>query len=150
MYLWNIEKLKANLISNNISQRDLLYYLLIDTILTYGSIEAGAFMPLEIFNLWDIFNSILGILITVFGTFWVYKSNGGDIGTKFLEKYLTIGFVTLMRYAFLLIPVLYAIYFLDEDSANETKWWHVIIIKILYIGYFWRFAKHIREVANAK
>jgi hypothetical protein len=149
MYFWKIEELKKDLISNKVSQRDLLFYLLLDTVLTVGAVEIAGYLPAESFNLWDYIDSVVGTLITTFGTVWVYKSNGGNLGTRLVERYLAIGWVILVRYMTLLVPIFMLMYMLDADNFNETKWWHVLIIETWYLGYFWRFAKHTKDVAYA-
>jgi len=151
VYFWNIKKLKADLISNEVSQRDIMYYLLASTILTVGVIESMRFLPQESVNMWDYIDAMSRILITVIGVIWVYRSNGGNLGVRFAERYLAIAWVTLIRFMVLLVLVFFAMALItfDEQDSGATKWWHVLIVQAWYLGYFWRVVKHTNDVANA-
>ena len=113
MYFTNITKLKEDIIEKKLSEKDRFIYILLFVMLDTIFLELNMF-PIEELNIIDYASSILTIVVTFLGTYFIYKANGGEEGDDFAGKYFSITWVRGIQ--FLLIFMLVEIIFLVLDS----------------------------------
>jgi len=151
MHIWNIEKLKTDIVANSISEKEIFIYTLIYITFSAAVMEVMLWLPETTTNIWDITDSISNVLIVFIGTIAAYNSNGGNNGAQFLERYFSIGFVVAMRFFVILIPllallVLYYMYYIPDDEETLTSPIEVIPFLVWYAALYWRICVHIKGV----
>lgn len=138
MYFWNIKGLKKDISEHRLSEAHIFYYILFYIGLSAASLELVGYFPAEDSNSWDYIQSGLNILIAIAGTIAVYRANGGAAGSRFAEKYFSIGLVVLIRFLPIFIPILVAIFAYhgmsidwsspDVEADLGTGWLEVLLI----------------------
>jgi len=147
MYIWKIDKLKNDLRKKSLSESESFKYLFVNIIIyTIGLI------PSSNSNVWDVYNALVTIVITASGIYYAYKCNKGAHGDNFLQKYLSIGWVTSIRWTvFFMLPAM-AIYVfaigISISVTYVTTPLDVIFLNLMYISYFWLLGKHIKDLAK--
>ena len=159
MYFWNIKSLKKDISEHRLSEAHIFYYILIYVVLSAASLELLGYFAVEDSNSWDYIQSGLNLLITIAGTIAVYRANSGAAGKRFAEKYFSIGLVLLIRFFPMFILILFAMfgyYGLSVDWSSPdieadfgTGWLEVFLVTGLYVAYYARFVKHVRDTAKA-
>ena len=149
-YFWRIHDLKASMVSQPLSEREVLPYLL----LTLGLYAAIASLPTQAFNLWDYLGAAWTVAITVLGIVYVYHRNGGSKGRDFLQRLFAIGWVVTIRWVVFLSLALLLFYISIEfwsvfEIEDETQWHDFAIIALAEIGLYWRMGFHVRDLAVA-
>jgi hypothetical protein len=156
MYFWKIKLLKQHLINNGLAEKQLFYYILIYEGLGALGVEIVGYFPNTEPDLWTYVSSAINILIPILGTIAAFRANGGSSGTKFAERYFSIGLVATLRFFVLLIPIvcLMAVYWiftnrLNNDTPETTSPLETIVISIWYAALYFYMAKNIGDVATA-
>jgi len=152
VYFWNIHALKEDIKNGKLSQDTKIFpYFMMYIFLTTVAIEVTPLFPQENLNNCDILMAILNILITILGTFYLYRSNGGANGEDFLIKYFSIIFVITIRYLiYLLLPLMiilsfYWQYTFADSQTIPTTYVEIILTSIWLIVLYYRTAYHIRD-----
>lgn len=151
MYFFNLQKLKTQLISKPHSDKELLPYL-IATLLLITLIE---YLPKSaVYNQWDYLEIAIVVLFSVFGTLWLYKRNGGDTGSHFLQRYFALGWVALIRVSVFSLPAIIVLLALGayagfiQTELDTKSWFDFLIIVFFELFYYWYLGKHLAEVAH--
>ncbi len=92
MYFINIKKLKEDIIEKRFSEKDRFIYILLFVMLDTIFLEFNIF-PIEELSIVDYASSIMTIVVTFLGTYFIYKANGGADGDDFAGKYFSITWV---------------------------------------------------------
>jgi len=145
MYFWKINNLKEDLIKNSLPEAEQFKYLLINIIAVTSTMSMTAFIKN---NIWDIYFVIVGCIITIIGTIYVYKINGGSKGKYALQRILSIGWVMGIRWFVLfMLPTTIIFFNFLGGIAGKTTLYDVIVFNLIYLIYFWLFGRHIKEVS---
>jgi hypothetical protein len=83
MYFWNIKALVASLSEQPLGEFNSLKYLIATIVL----FELPMLIPFGGRSVWETVSPILMAFISVIGTIYCYKKNGGSGGTFFLQEY---------------------------------------------------------------
>ncbi len=147
MYFWNIDNLKKDLSQNPLSEKEQFKYLLANTIL-----YSLAIIPFIEKNIWDIYLAIVSGIITIFGTYYIYKINGGSNGEYILQRFLSLGWVIGIRWLVLIMLPIMIVSFtgleiFSTGVPENTSVYDLVIFNLAYIIYFWLLGKHIKEVS---
>ncbi len=147
MYFWKIENLKKDFLTKPLTESETFKYIIVTTIV-YGL----TMIPFLENNMWDVYSAICSALINVIGVYYIYKCNQGASGNNFLQKYLSLGWVTGIRWTvFVALPTT-IIYFTAVDIfsslSDSTTLSDIVFFNLLFITYFWRFGKHVKEIAK--
>ncbi|MCK5416444.1 hypothetical protein KAI92_03390 [Candidatus Parcubacteria bacterium] len=148
MYFFKINELKNDLIKAPLSESEVFKYLIASTIVF--SLEITPFFEN---NIWDIYASIISGLIVVIGTIYIYRCNGGKFGKHFLQRYISLSWVLMIRLLLLILPITIIFFIILEiysEIPENTTVYDAIFLNILYIIYFWLFGKHILQVSKGK
>lgn len=150
MYWWNIKALKKELLAGPLSEAKIFPYLLASTIVV-------SLMLIPVTGEWvetqlDVYNALIGVVITALGTYYAYRCNGGATGKNFLQHYFSLGWVVGIRLGVMVMIPAFLLLFLvlaaQEGYTGATTWGDIIFITLLSLFYFWRLGKHIKDVAT--
>ncbi|HYD78280.1 MAG TPA: hypothetical protein VEC06_00590 [Paucimonas sp.] len=151
MYWWKLDQLRMELAQGTLKESARLWYLLIFVLSSTGLAEFPI-VPDDP-NQWDRITSIGVVVSTVLGTMWAYMQNGGNAGHRFLERYLSISWVFLLRFMAVVVPIMIAAYmiadYLDiiEDATGPVD---VAAVLLFMVFYYQGLGKHIRLVVAAE
>ncbi len=146
MYFWKIERLKADLKTGVLPQNEQFGYVLAHTVLwSVGSIQ-------YLNNNWyDVLSGFTIMAVVILGTIYVYGSNSGRNGDRFLERFISIGWVLGIRFLVIVfIPAMilfFIVYGLIFHVPDETGIVEVIFMTVLVGLYYLWFGYHVRQVA---
>lgn len=95
MIWFNLQKLERLLIQNKITEAISYQYLLVLLVL----LTLSANVPVKVFSNtgWEISYIILDLLITIVGTYLVFKVNSNGDNRDFLKRYFSLSFVNALR-----------------------------------------------------
>lgn len=148
MYFWRIDRLKAELRMQPLSDRESLPYLI--AYVALSTVAAG--MPFQGYNVWDALGAICSVAIAVIGTFYVYRQNGGSDGQHLLQRYFAIGWVVGIRcLAAALVCMIGMLFFLDwtGQMTETTNAYEFAFYACLELTIYWRMGHHVGDVAAA-
>ncbi len=122
MYFWQIERLKQKMIVCPLSERETLSYLLVYVSCTI----VLEYIPHNFSNIWDSFYAIFSTLLTVLGTVYLYRQNGGANGQHFLQRYFAISWVITLRWLsiFIITTVIFFILLELAGVSSEQMTWY--------------------------
>ncbi|MGH8637162.1 MAG: hypothetical protein ACREUZ_08520 [Burkholderiales bacterium] len=154
MYFWKIEHLKQDLAAGDFGDQKAAPYILASVALGAFAMATAGYFPYEDINLWTYSESVLFVLAPIIGTVAAYRANGGNAGIDFANRYFSLGFVLLIRLLMLLIPILlvvslYMLAMYDLAEPVPTTLLEVALLGLWIVAYYWRLAKHIRDVTEA-
>jgi hypothetical protein len=147
MYFWRIEKLKSEMAARPLSDREMLPYLVVFAALS----SAAGYFPQPSQNLWDALGAVGSVLLSVVGTIYIYRQNGGASGQHFLQRYFAIGWVVTIRWL-VVMALAAAVYFgtliaVDADTES-THWYDVLFQTVIPAVIYWRIGHHVRDLAQ--
>ena len=147
MYLWRIKKLKAQLVVEPLTDREVLPYVAANSAL----LGLAVALPPDSPNSWDRAAGFAYVPLMVLGILWVFRQNGGSVGTDFLQRYTAIGWVVLVRLvpvAFLAGLILYVMKGAPLEGGLETSAYDFVVGIGLGVAYFQRVGSHVRDVSK--
>jgi hypothetical protein len=150
MYFWKIEHLKDDIRKGKLNEKERFKYAIVTFSLIALSMEGMYWMGVQNSNIWDVVYSIANISIQFLGILFAYKANNGAKGADFLGKYLSISFVTTMRFLVLIIPFtiglyFYYYYYFNIEEEISTTALDTIPFLIWLVVLYWRICVHIRQ-----
>lgn len=159
MYILGINKLRQQLASDAVDEKQAFHYYLATAILSGLTYEAvanspasgGAMLPV------DYLDGVLDLVFTVAGISWCYLQNGGAKGDDFLQRIVPIGWVMLWRaLLFGLLPFTILVGFLNWNATgsygrpeSETVI-EIVIHNGIFLVMFWRMGAHMHWVKSTK
>lgn len=154
MILWNVNKLKENLISDGLSQKLCFYYIFIFVALTEIIMELSSYLPNDLdHNNYDYISSVMYLFVAILGTYLTYVANNKDKGKQFAERFFSLGLVIAIR--FILIIIILAVLYellnssvVSEDEVPATNLTDLIFVVSISTAYYWRLIVHIKDVSN--
>ena len=147
MYFWRLEKLKAQLAGQPLSERQALPYLIVFV----AMFTAVSYIPATVTNVWDRLGALWSVAMAVLGTIYIYRQNGGAEGQHFLQRYLAIGWVVGIRW--LVIIALAMVEFIALLTAlgadiGDTTWYEFLFVALAEAVVYWRIGYHVRDLAE--
>lgn len=147
MYFWRIEARKADLAGQPLTDRQVLPYLVLYSVL----MSAVSFIPFSELNTWNMAGALWSVLLAVVGTIYIYRRNGGEQGLHLLQRYLAIGWVVGIRWTAALLAIA-VVYFGVLEAVGEvpdnTTWPEFVLLAAAQAAWYWRIGHHIAEVAS--
>ncbi|WP_152996235.1 hypothetical protein [Pseudoalteromonas sp. H105] len=147
MYFWKIESLKSDLREGNLTQSNDLKYLA-GTLVLF----VLASFPSDTVNLFDYFNILLGVLSVICGTALCFFANGGNQGSDFLRRYLSISWVVGIRLLVTTVPIFILIYVVVELAgygfSEETNSLDLALQTVFSVFYYWRVIHYIKQISE--
>ena len=134
MYFINIKQLKQDIINKDFTEKDRFIYAFIYIViysifseLSFLGIIENENMPM----ISDYMTSIGTVLITIIGTYFLYKANGGNDGEDFLGRYFSITWVMVIRLLPLILIMLVGLIITNTYSLIDSD---VLDIVFVFFG----------------
>ena len=146
MYVWDIRRLKSDLIARPLTEREQLPYLVVFVALT----TIAEILTTELSNVWDYLSAAASVITAVGGAIFLYHQNGGRAGQYFLQRYFSIGFVVSIRWLVLVLAVVIPFIFLLDLAGllkDTTTWPEFVVLAVAELFLYQRIGHHIRDVA---
>ena len=146
MYFWSIEKLKAEMASGPLSEREVLPYLIVFLVLS----TVNGCIPQADLNIWGGLSAAWSIALAVAGTVYIYRQNGGAHGQHFLQRYLAVGWVVTLRWIVAMSVAFAALFAVLEaigTSNDDTSWYDFLFIAAAETALYSRIGHHVRDIA---
>jgi hypothetical protein len=156
MYLWRIERLKADLREERLAESDVFGYVLVYLALLAVGTTSAVWYPNEAPNVWSRITDSASLAI-VPGTYLAYRANGAATGYQFAPRYFSLAWVLSIRFmpltlvSFLLAAIVAeAVRLLSNprDDPGQHSWMHVLVVAEVTVLYYWRLGHHLRDVAS--
>ena len=145
MYFWKINNLKKDLIEKPLSEGEQFKYFLGGIVAISSIIAMTAFIEN---NIWDKYFVLVGCIIKIIGTVYIYKMNGGSEGKYILQRIFSLSWVMGIRWMVLLVLPTTAVFFtLLGGIPGKTALYDVVVFNFIYLIYFWLLGRHIKEVS---
>jgi hypothetical protein len=145
------QPLKEKLRNRTFTDRQALPYFILSSVLSVPVPTSGTANSLD----WVLTGC--GVLITALGLLYAYRKNGGSDGVDFIKKFIALGWIALVRWTLVFIPlsviVMIAIgHFggpIDESVKVEViEWFQLFGPCIFMIGLFQRIGWHIKDTVE--
>ena len=148
MYLWKIEELNEQLVKGTLPESESFKYLMASTVI-YSLAMIQYMTP----NNYDTLSGFITLAVSVVGLWFIYKCNGGANGKYLLQRYMSIGWVILVRFiVILLIPTVIVLILVQAlvfgDVPEQTSLIDVVFMNVAEVVYILWVAKHINKVAT--
>ena len=151
MYFWKIDNLKKDLINNAVSENDQFKYIFVFSIcssIVYILNSFPFYHQIEN-DIWYFYSAIIESGISILGTYYIFKINGGSNGNYFLQRYFSLSWVIGIRLSpFILLAifvfVMLSIGFGFDDALNDI-FLNLGFFSFILI-YYWLVGKHAKEV----
>lgn len=137
MYFWKIDLLKQDLTQGTLSEKEQFKYLFAPTI-----VISLATIPFVNNNAWDIYSAIVSGIISVLGTYYIYRGNGGSNGKHILQRFTSLAWVVGIRWSASVFLPIWIVYFIGLEIffggiPQYTTVYDLILLNLLYLIYFW-------------
>lgn len=147
MYIWRIDKLVEELTAGNLPENESFKYLVANTVLI--SLSTIQYSKPNQFDLWT---SILAVIVAVAGVFFIYKCNGASTGKDIIIRYLSVGWVVLVRICVLLmLPSLVVLMVIQEvymgGIPEESTSIDLVALTLIEVIYIFCVARYINKIA---
>lgn len=154
MYFWKIEELKSQFRQNEFRDKQIFAYLLLFVTLTGLAMFGLIYTPSASRNVWAYLTDSIYVIAPILGTIVRYRANRGANGTQFADKYFSIGFVLFIRFlpfiAVLMVPsTIYGMSLYSDTDLSPYTLLDVVLNAAWLAAYYWRFAVHLHELAEA-
>lgn len=93
MYFWRIDKLRSELATGSLREGDSMRYLIGYTMF----VGIANLAPYEKSNLYDTLSAAISTIVSIVIIYVAYRRNGGSKGRDFLDRFVSMGFVVLVR-----------------------------------------------------
>jgi hypothetical protein len=146
MYFYDITSLKDRLTTGPLPERESLPYLVVFVTLT----AVVMYLPVPPENAWDYFEVAFSLLVSIVGMIYLYRANGGEKGRDFIHRYIVLGWVVVVRFASLFIPIAIVLSIAGNVigvTSEQTNWFDVLVIVVFEIGFYLYFARHLRGLS---
>ena len=148
MYFIRYQPLKDKLRNRELTEREALPYLLVFIAL---SMAVSSFPLYNGFNTWDAISSVLSVIIAIWGVLYAYRCNKGANGYDFVQKYIVLGWVVMIRCLLGFMPIVIVCYLGGEFFglvSDESSWFDVTITSLLLIVLYFKTGRHIKDTAK--
>ena len=149
MYLWKTSRLVAELRNGSLNEADLKnYYLATSAIFLAGYYLSLLAPPQTLSAL--AFEAVGSLVVTIIGVNYAFNANGGNAGSFFVNKAVSISFPLLIKV--MVASIAFGILLDLAEGAGATElqlqWITSISIVVIEVCFFVRLVAHIRN-ANA-
>ncbi len=152
MYWWNLQAVKRELTGEPLTSRQLLPYLLAVMVLEALVVEFSFLGPSSQdlgVRQWAVASA--SVVVTVFGCLYIYRQNGGASGTRLLERFLVLGWVTGIRVTVVVFFAFLILLFLADQVPTISEGLEKlsdIAIELLVLIYYVYLGHHVGSLAR--
>lgn len=146
MYFWKTDNLVAELKEGSVSEENFKNYYLGTSILTLVSFYLALLESPTNLSAMAI-EAIGSIGATIFGLKYAFNANGGNSGTQFINKALSISFPLLIKVTVVGFILGVVLVFFEELGVKslQIEWMLSLSIIFIQIVFFWRLSVHIKN-----
>jgi len=154
MYFIDIDGLKNELVAKKSQGSQFFFYFFVLLVLkAWPRFSETALVQ----NSWDQLFAYGFFVITVVGTWLMYKRNGGKDGEDFLNRYFPLLWVMSIRLGCVIliatIPVMIGLVAVQATSgqnsiSSENTWYYTLGGMMMLVLFYWRLTVHISDVAS--
>ncbi len=148
MYVWNLRGMRETLRAGPLPQDQQIKYLLAVTLFSWANAQSPFFGPPR----WNLLIGVLQLAVVGAAIYYVYLSNGGRSGERFLERYICLGWILLIRFFFLgYLPLLAFRDFLIGRFGSEsavTMAIYLVPFVLVQLLYYWVLGNQMRSVSR--
>ena len=148
MYVWNLRGMREHLRAGPLSQGEQFAYLLAGVLFSWANAQSPFFGPMG----WNVLIGAMHMVIVGFAIYYVYLCNGGRSGERFIERYLGLSWILMVRYFVLVyLPLFAFIHFYfdgwksDAPAGIIARFGAEVAIQLLF---FWLLGAQMRAVAR--
>lgn len=147
MYYWKTHLLVADLAKGALEERTLKNYYLATSILFLISYYLAMVAAHDNYYALAV-EAVAALVATVVGLNAAFAANGGDSGTRFLDKVVAISFPLLIKVAAASFAVGLILGVLDalEMSKLYVDWLSSIAFIVVQVVFFLRLVAHVRKI----
>ena len=129
MYFIDIKGLKKDIVEKKFEEKDRFIYILLYIGLSALFMELLTSLPNdEVLTSYDYASSVIYVLLTFVGTYFIYKANGGNEGEDFAGKYFSITWVMSWRVILISIPMLIVFFFISSFQEFSPTVENIILL----------------------
>jgi len=148
MYVWNLSGMRETLRASPLPQNEQIKYLLAGTLFSWANGQSPFWGPPR----WNLLIGAVQLLVVGAAIYYVYLCNGGRSGERFLERYICLAWVLLVRF-FVLVTVpllafrdfLYSRYGSGNVMANVV---YTSLFIVALLSFYWILARQMRVVSR--
>jgi hypothetical protein len=149
MEFFRLERLKSKLVRGPLPANETAKYLA-----AQGALSSLLFIasPEQDMGGWPY---IAFPALSVLGVYYCYRCQGGAIGERFAERYLSVGWVVAVRVAAAVVPLFFAaLVALVVTNGFESSWWEspwfddifeAAMLGVVGVAY-WRTGVHLSAI----
>ncbi len=149
MYFWRIKQLKAEMIQQPLTDREVVPYLIASLVVIGLALAAASHLPAT--STLDDYFSVFNTVALGLGTYYIYLQNQGANGQHLLQRYIVIGWVIGIRWlvAYLVgtFIITIGVYFSASLPIEASMVMLLIFNVIAVLVYYWLVGHHVRDVA---
>jgi ABC-type antimicrobial peptide transport system permease subunit len=147
MYLWKTKKLAESLKNNSLKQSEYKNYYIATAVLTLIGFYSAVLNPPETLYA-VIFEAVGSILVTVIGLNMAFSANGGNAGTGYLDKIVSLSFPLLVKVivAATVLAIPLEIMRQLNTNAQQVDWMYSAAVVLIQLIFFWRITVHVKYI----
>lgn len=145
MYFWKINKLKEELKKGPLAEKSAFKYFFVYALL-YSITSIPVREPVE--N--GTYSSIVGLILGLLSVYYAYACNGGAQGKDFVVRYISVGWVTAIRWL-VMVFIPFMIVFTGFKIASgklESTLIDIFLFNIVSLTLYWKTGQHLKELAS--
>ncbi len=155
MYFWKIESLTQELKAGGLPQSERVKYLLA-TVIVYSVVLESSFFFAEPITFLQILQSAFMFVITIAGTLYCYVVNRRGDNQEFIDRFVCVGWVVLVRITALFV-VVYFPYVIAGHAIGGEKFERfsesINVVDVTFTLFicalsYWLIGRHINRIAH--
>ncbi len=147
MYLWKTKKLAESLKNKSIKQSEYKNYYVATAVITLVGFYSAELNPPETVYA-VIFEAVGSILVTVIGLNITFSANGGNAGTGYLDRIVSLSFPLLVKVIVAAIVLAIPLEIMRQTNTNAqlVDWMYSASVVLIQIIFFWRVTVHVKYI----
>lgn len=159
MYFWKVDNLVDDFKAKNVSQKEQFKYTLLFSVLVV-LFESPLFYIDTRYNYYDSLDTVISIVITIWGVYYCYKRNSRGDDIDFLPRFICLGLPVAMRVLVYFLPIIILLGFLEGmlnigftvsesgTELTETTLLELTLFLIFELAYYIYLSKVITRVSS--
>jgi len=150
MYIWKISPLVQALKSEELSQKEQFKYFLTYSILMLLATDPYLYSDFK-YVVYDTVDTVIMLLITIFGLIYCYKINESIDGKDFILRFMILGLPIMVRFLVISISIVIVYYAFTDTSDTDvitTQPVDVVFSAIFMAGYYYYFSRVLKGFAK--
>ena len=148
MYVWNLRAMRDQLRSGPLTQREQFNYAVAGALFGWANAQSPFYGPAG----WNFLVGAGLLVITGFAIYYAYLCNGGSNGERFLERYVALAWVLMIRFfVFVTLPLIalsdaYVSKYSRDGTLDVSI--QVVVVVAAQLLFFWLLGGQLRAVSR--